>query len=211
MHQFLSAQWSPGTCTSSRQPFCNPAKTMWLCVLQDGSSFSGTHLPAHSTDHSGFPEPISSHSYQPLAQSESQNLPSQHPPQASIPSSEPSFFPSMGSQAPAQHAGGMGGLGDGMTNGFGSLSGLSDAQHGGGSLLNGAPDYSLGPDPSSIPQPGQSNHHTSLAVRCHLPRLRCTDIALRSLESLTINNAAIFWKGISHHSCIGRCLPKSKK
>lgn len=138
--------------------------TLWTCVLQEQSSFSSTHLPAHSTDRSGFPQPISSHPYQPLAQSESQNLPSQHPPQASIPSSEPSFFPSIGSQVPSQHAGGMGGLGDGMTNGFGSLSGLPDAQHNGGPLLNGAAGYSLGPDPSSIPQPGQLKHCTSLTT-----------------------------------------------
>ncbi|KAK9837745.1 hypothetical protein WJX74_004120 [Apatococcus lobatus] len=119
---------------------------------QDQSSFSATHLPGHPTDQPGFPEPISSHSYQPLAQSESQNLPSQHPPQASIPGSEPSFFP-MTSGAPSQHAGGMHGLGDGMTDGFSSLRGLSDAQPGGGPPMNGTPGYSMGPDPSSIPQP----------------------------------------------------------
>ena len=146
-------------------------ETIWTCVLQDPNSFSGTHLPAHSMDHSGFPEPNSSLSYQPLAQSESQSLPSQHPPQASIPSSEPSFFPSMGSQAPSQHAGGIGSLGDGLTNGFGSLSGLPDAQHGGGPPMNGSSGYSLGPDPSSIPQPGQSEHHISVAIRSYLVRL----------------------------------------
>ena len=123
-------------------------------------------------DHSAFPAPISSHSYQPLAQSESQNLPSQHPPQASIPSSEPSFFPSMSSQAPSQHAGGTRDLQTGgMTDGFGSLRGHPDAQPGGGPPMNGTQAYNLGPDPSSIPQPGQPAA-THLPGNAGLPALK---------------------------------------
>lgn len=78
-----------------------------------------------------------------------------------MPSNEPSFFPSMASQGPSQHSMGARGLDSTGAGPVISLEGLIAAsQASQGAPMSAAQAYAaMGPDPSSIPQPGMAHLH----------------------------------------------------